>query len=330
LAKHFTTLLKVSVTAVGLIFVLYQASLAEIRAVLSAISWPWLAAAFLLVNAGLVIRAFRWFLLLRGLGISVPLPRLVGLYLVGNFFNAFLPSAFGGDVVRVLEIGRDVSRSVAAGTVLVDRMTGLMMLFLMALLFLPWHAAELPTGLLFVIVAVCVLGLLGGSLLLWPRLMWLLLEKVQQRLPERWLPLVQQPLNRLLHAITGVGHRALAGSLVVSIFFNLILVGWWTALGRSMGLAVPYTYYLLVVPILSVALLMPSIGGLGVRESIAPLLLLAAGLTRPEAVALSLLEFALVRLSGLLGAPVYLSGALSRHSDSSRRRQPMDPGPPSL
>jgi glycosyltransferase 2 family protein len=312
MVKHFTTLLKVGVTAVGLAFVLYQVPLAEIRTVLAGVSWRWLATAFLLVNAGLVVRAFRWFLLLRGLGISVPLPRLVGLYLVGNFFNAFLPSGFGGDVVRVLEFGRDVPRSVAAGTVLVDRMTGLLMLFLMALLFIPWHAAELPRGLLLTIVAVCTLGLIGGFLLLWPRFMSLVQEKVQRRLPQRWQPVVQRPLSRLLHAITGANYRALAGSLLVSIFFNLILIGWWAAIGRSMGLAVPYTYYLLVVPILSVTLLLPSIGGLGVRESIAPLLLLAAGLSRPEAVALSLLEFALVRLSGLLGAPVYLANGIAR------------------
>jgi glycosyltransferase 2 family protein len=315
-ARHFATFLKVSVTAAGLILVLYQVPLVEIQAVLAAVSWRWLAVAFLLVNAGLVIRAFRWFLLLRGLGVSVPLVRLVGLYLVGSFFNAFLPSGFGGDVVRVVEIGRDIPRSVAAGTVLVDRMTGLLMLFLMALLFIPWHTAELPPSLLFTIVAVCAVGLLGGGLLLWPQFMWLLQEKVQRRLPESWRPQVQSPLDRLLHAITGAGLRALAGSLIVSFFFNLILIGWWAAIGRSMNLAVPYTYYLLVVPILSITLLLPSIGGLGVRESVAPLLLLAAGLTRPEAVALSLLEFALVRLSGLLGAPVYLASTLSRQRES--------------
>jgi glycosyltransferase 2 family protein len=314
--KHFTTLLKVGVTAVGLAFVLYQAPLAEIRTVLTGVSWRWLAVAFLLVNAGLVVRAFRWYLLLRGLGVSVPLPRLIGLYLVGNFFNAFLPSGFGGDVVRVLEFGRDVPRSVAAGTVLVDRMTGLLMLFLMALLFVPWWAAELPRGLLITIVVVCTTGLIGGFALLWPPFMPLWQQRILQHLPERWRTVVQHPLDRLFQAITGAGPRALAGSLVVSVLFNLILIGWWGAIGRTLGLAVPYTYYLLVVPILSVTLLLPSIGGLGVRESVAPLLLAAAGLSRPEAVALSLLEFALVRLSGLLGAPVYLAGALTRDRDS--------------
>lgn len=317
--KHLATLFKVGVTAVGLVFALYQVPLAEIRAVLAGVSWRWLALAFLLVNAGLVVRAFRWFLLLRGLGISVPLPRLIGLYLVGNFFNAFLPSGFGGDIVRVVEMGRDVRRSVAAGSVLVDRMTGLLMLFLMALLSLPLRPAELPRGLLLTVIIICTAGLVSGFALLQPRFMALLQQKLLQRLPHRWLLVVQEPLNRLVRAIVGAGPRAIAGSLAVSVLFNLMLIGWWAAIGQSLGLAVPYTYYLLVVPILSVTLLLPSIGGLGVRESVAPLLLAAAGLSRPEAVALSLLEFALVRLSGLFGAPVYLANAVSNEKEVSER-----------
>ena len=41
------------------------------------------------------------------------------LYFVGNFFNAFLPSGFGGDVVRIIEIAEDVPGDVAVGTVIV-------------------------------------------------------------------------------------------------------------------------------------------------------------------------------------------------------------------
>jgi hypothetical protein len=61
------------------------------------------------------------------------------------------------------------------------------------------------------------------------------------------------------------------------------------------------------VPVLSLALLVPSIGGLGVRETLAPALFAGANLSADEAVALSLLVFALLRLTSLLGAPLYLA-----------------------
>ena len=73
-------------------------------------------------------------ILVRSLHADVPFKRLVELYFVGGFFNVFLPSGFGGDVVRILELAQDVPAGLAAGTVIIDRLTGLMMLFALALL----------------------------------------------------------------------------------------------------------------------------------------------------------------------------------------------------
>jgi glycosyltransferase 2 family protein len=306
LRKHFTTLLKITITAVGLYFALTQAPLAEVGQILTRIAWPWFFLAFILVNVSLVVRAWRWLLLLRGLGVSVRLPRLVALYFVGSFFNSFLPSGFGGDVVRVLALGKNTPRSTAAGTVLVDRLTGLLMLFAMALIALPFQAAGLPPDLSKGILLVCSLGLLGGLVLLSPRLLSLLAGWCGRWLPQSLSPSGNGAVARVWTAVQGSGQPAIRGALAISILFNLILVSWWMAAGQALGFTIAYTYYLLVVPILSVTLLVPSIGGLGVRESLAPLLFTAAGLTPTEAITLSLLEFTLVRLAGLLGGPIYM------------------------
>ena len=60
---------------------------------------------------------------LRGVGANIRLGRLAELYFVGNFFNMFLLSGFGGDVVRILEAARNVPGNIATGTVLLDRFT---------------------------------------------------------------------------------------------------------------------------------------------------------------------------------------------------------------
>ena len=146
--KHLSTLLKIGVTVAGLIFVLGQIDLSEIGPELANLRWSWLTTAFLLFTIGLVVRAYRWLLLLRGLGIPVAFKRLLELYFVGNFFNSFLPTGFGGDVVRVFEVSQDVPANVAAGTVIVDRLTGLLMLFVMALAALPFRPASFPDELL--------------------------------------------------------------------------------------------------------------------------------------------------------------------------------------
>jgi uncharacterized protein (TIRG00374 family) len=135
--KHLTTLLKLGVTLLGLIFVLTRFDIRDIGQTLQETDLFWILVGFLLVNASVVLRAYRWLLLVRGLHAEVSFGRLVELYYVGSFFNVFLPSGFGGDVVRILEISRDIPADIATGTVLIDRLTGLMMLFALALVALP-------------------------------------------------------------------------------------------------------------------------------------------------------------------------------------------------
>lgn len=319
MGKHGSTLLKVAVTVAGLAYVVWKVPLDTVGQVLITADWWWVLLALILVTASLVLRAYRWQLLLNGLGVTIRFGRLVELYFVGNFFNAFLPSGFGGDAVRILEVARDVPAGVAAGTVIVDRLTGLLMLFVMSLLALPLRPANFPVELALVIAAVSLVGLVGGLILLDGRLILRF---------GRWLPGPLSPAGdgfvaKVLQAVQGCGWPAVLGALGVSAIFNLMLVFWWAAVGYALGLTIPFTHYLLVVPILSVAMLVPSISGLGVRESLAPLLFSGGNLavSPAEAVALSLLVFVVLRLSSISGAFVYLFTIIR---DSRNRREKAD------
>jgi glycosyltransferase 2 family protein len=300
--KHFVNILKISVTLGGLFLVLRQVEVTAVLAVLQQANLWWVLVSFLLVNASLALRAYRWHILLRGSGAAVGFGRLLELYFVGNFFNMFLLSGFGGDVVRALEMSRDVPGAVATGTVILDRFTGLIMLFVMALLALPWRPAGLPEWLLWFIVG----GAAGGLALL-----FLLMEGRWLRRLGRWLPAFlspagEGPVARLLQAVEACGWRAVGGALAVSALFNLLLALWWKTSGLALGLDLSYGYMVLVVPVLSVLLLIPSVSGLGPSEMMAPTLFATAGIMAETAVALSFLVFLTVRFSGLLGAPVYL------------------------
>lgn len=126
-------------------------------------------------------------------------------------------------------------------------------------------------------------------------------------------------------AVDECGWRAVGGAMLVSLIFNLLQAAWWTTTSHSLGLSVPFGYMLLVVPLLSLAMLVPSIGGLGVREFLAPVLFSGAGLSAEEAIALTLLVFALERLSGLLGGPVYINATLrDRKKPRKEERQITD------
>jgi uncharacterized membrane protein YbhN (UPF0104 family) len=299
--RHAVTILKISVTLAGLVFILIQVEPAAILQNLVNSDPGWLLLTFLIFNASLVVRAFRWHLLLRGLGASVRFTRLVGLYFAGNFFNTFLPTSFGGDVVRAWEATADVSPAVSAGTVIVDRLTGLMALFMMALVALPFRPPDFPDDILLVTVLLAVVGLSAGVLLLEGSLF--------RRIGRRWAvfsPEGDGIVGRVLRTVNACGWRSVGMALLVSVAFNFMLAGWWWTAARSLGLEIPYTYLLLVIPILSVVLLIPSIGGLGPSEVVAPAVFAGAGVTPADAYTLSLLVFLVQRLSGLLGGLWYL------------------------
>ena len=300
--KYLGNFLKIGITLVGLVIVLRQVELEMVIRTLAGVKFGWVLVSFLLVNASLVLRAFRWSLLLRGVGANIRMSRLTELYFVGNFFNMFLLSGLGGDVVRIVEAARNVPGNIATGTVLLDRFSGLLMLFVMSLFAMPFR----PDGFPDFIVGFVVIGALGGLLFL-----LLLMQGRFLRWLGHWLPGPLKtegdtPIARLLDAVEGCGWRAVGGALVISLIFNMVLALWWKTSSLALGLSIPYSYFLLVTPVLSVLLLVPSVSGLGMRELAAPMLFAAAGLDVGTAVSLSFLVFLTVRFSGLLGAPIYL------------------------
>lgn len=300
--KNLSNLLKIGITVVGLAIVLSQIDLQQVWQSLMHAKISWVIAGFILATVSLSVRAYRWLLLLRGLGIQVRFSRLNELYFVGNFFNAFLPSGFGGDVVRVLEIAREVSASTAAGTVILDRLTGLIMLFVMALISLPLRPETFSANFSWIIIIGSLGGIIGGFILLEGRL----IRRFGRWLPGPLSPIGDTAVARLMQAVQGCGWKAIGQALAVSIGFNLILACWWLTSGLALGVTVSFSYYVLIMPILAVPLLLPSISGLGPRELLAPTLFAMAGVSAEIAVSVSLLVFIITRLTGLFGAPVYI------------------------
>ncbi|MFC1814571.1 lysylphosphatidylglycerol synthase transmembrane domain-containing protein, partial [Thermodesulfobacteriota bacterium] len=117
----------------------------RVGAVLESVGWKDILTATAAYQLGIFVRAYRWQVLLRAQGMRTPYCRLVQLYYIGTFFNTFLPSGFGGDVVKTYELSRQTSSGASAvSTVLVDRLMGLAVLLAMALVALPFSWRYVP------------------------------------------------------------------------------------------------------------------------------------------------------------------------------------------
>ena len=120
--------------SVALLWLLFsRVDLARLWSVARKASALWLVAALALYLAMVLISAWRWGLLLKAQGLDFSFGRLMSSFLVATFFNNFLPSNIGGDVIRIADTAPAAgSKTLATTVVLIDRGIGLLGLVLMA------------------------------------------------------------------------------------------------------------------------------------------------------------------------------------------------------
>lgn len=305
--KQLGNLLRIGISVGLLAWVLPRIGLDTLWQEIQSVRPGWLAVAFALNVAGTALRAFRWQALLGGLDLHVPIGRLIKLYFVGTFFNTFLPSGFGGDVVRVLEVAQDSRRAhEATGTVLVDRLTGILVLLAMALLALPFSLKLIPPALATGLAGLAVAGLVGGWLLFQQKLLGRLIGLIPDGLPLG----VKTQVEKLYAAIAGPGARALRQALVISLAFNILLILTNYTIALSVGVQVSLHYFFLFVPPTSLALMVPTVGGLGAREWVYTELWPQVGVGPAQAGAMSLLNYGVNAATGVIGGAIYAGESL--------------------
>jgi glycosyltransferase 2 family protein len=290
--------------SIGLLtWVLLRVGVSNLLTIFATLDWGLYALALGLSTLSMGLRAYRWWLLLDAVQVRVNYWRVVYLYYIGAFYNTFLPTGFGGDVMRVVEFGRGASSSQAAGTVIVDRLTGFVMLFVLALAALPFTYHLLPEAMRWALVGVSVSVILGAALLFEGRL----LRRLTARFPHALSLAGDAWLGRTYAVITACGWKAIALALFWSLMFNLLHIGASALVGLALGLSVPISVYFVFVPLATVALLIPiTVNGLGFRESIYLALFPQTGVSGPQATAFSLGTYSLDLLDGLVGGLIYL------------------------
>src|SRR5579859_4207330 len=151
--------------------------------------------ALLLAFASTVVKSWRWGVIMHWRGMQFSQFYFMVMYLIGIFFNNFLPSGLGGDVVRAYETARDTGRGAESfSTVLIERGGGMLVVFGIGGLFALTTGDALPIA--FKLLAVGLF--LGGLIAVWA--LWLdvtgkILAAVGARLPRQlsgiWLKIMR-------------------------------------------------------------------------------------------------------------------------------------------
>ena len=237
--------------------------------------------------------AWRWKIVANGLGAELSLPAAVGAYYRSVFLNLTLPGGVVGDVHRAVTHGRDVNdvrralRAVvwerAAGQVVQVAVTVVVLLALPS----PVHAA-MPL----VVCALVVVALAGGIV-------------VRVRRPAR-------ARGRSVAAV------ALASALVVGGHAVTFLIA-----ARTAGATVPVSRMLPLALLVMAVMVLPSVGGWGLREGGAAWVFASAGLGAQQGVATGVVYGVMVLVASLPGAAVLVVSWSRRIRPPQRRERPL-------
>src|SRR5438552_1816032 len=129
--KILITVLQIAVTVGMLIWVFHDPNQrAKMVEALRTADYRWVGAGILSYGLVEVFAAFRWQILLRVQKIRLSFPRVAGLFLIGMFYNQFLPGGTGGDIIKSYLLLKETSDKKAGAllAVVFDRLIGLVAL----------------------------------------------------------------------------------------------------------------------------------------------------------------------------------------------------------
>jgi uncharacterized protein (TIRG00374 family) len=327
--KHIFLLLRILVVAVGVAWAAAWVSREQ--------RWKNLAAIFLRMNLGIFALAlavfvvsqvtigFRWWLLLRTQSIYISLWAAVRLHFLGLFYNNFMPSSVGGDLLRAWYVTKHTDkRFEAALSVFVDRIIGLLSTLVIAaffyLLFMHGQTnavtftgqsrplemfAEYRRVILAVVAALAVVF----CLLMLHRRGRALVQGVWSRIRIHGA----RAFGRLRDAIYIYCSKPLAILEVFGLTVALqilTITGFWF-LGVNLGITASIKYYYVFFTLTWVLGALPvSIGGAVVVEGLlAYLFVHFAGVEAEAALALALCQRVVWMIASLPGAAIHLIGA---------------------
>jgi len=293
---------KIVVSAALLYLALRKVNPSELVSRLTVTSLFWIGMAIAVTFLQIFVLSVRWRGISEECAAPLELGRAMRYNVIGAFFNQTLPSAIGGDAVRLWLVARaGASWRAATYSIFVDRAIGLIALAIVIVAGLPWSYQLITdiqgrSALLLVDFAALAggLGFMIFGVLNWP---WL----------KSWWA------TQHIHACAVITNRVLfsrsKGLLIatLSLLVHVLTVVLAWCVVRSIDAPVSFgQVFLLIPPVMLITMLPISIAGWGLREASMGLAFGFAGLAANEGVNVSLLFGMVSFIVGAFGGLVWI------------------------
>jgi len=278
----------------------------------SQINFLLLVIAFLVYLIRLIPCALRWVVVGKISGYILSFGESFYGYMIGGFFNTFLPTGRGGDAIRAIVIAqkRKFSLGGIMGTILVERFSGMFVTVIIALsaCFVASSSIPMLRDALPSVIILSILLVIFGIVVLSPQFFKLYL-KIVKKLP------FQKFWNSItdLMQVFQVSRKYPKDFFLVSVysFFNqaiFIFTGFIIA-KAIWGFNAPWYSFPIVIPMIFVAELLPSIGGYGIREAGYVVFFAWFGVDKEHAVVFGIIQLVFLWISALMGAVFFILGS---------------------
>lgn len=292
--------IKLGISSVALLYILlFRIDFTKFYTVLKSINPGWFALALFLHIFGYLISGLRWKAISGKLDIKLPLSFFVKSYLVSTFFGFFLPSRFGGDVIRIGDMSSREEISSGISTVFYERVVGLFSLVILGTLALAVSPPKVQ-GLLFFSIAILGSVLVITSVLLLKPEMLLILPtkgKIGEKLFKTHQSFARLKSSRLFIKI-------LAWSFLLQI--NVIIHYW--AIGKAVGIKAPLVSYFFLIPTMLILMAIPiTFQGIGIRDYFAISVFPIYGASVEQGFLFSSVDFTIAIILAFVGFIVYIT-----------------------
>ncbi len=253
-----------------------------------------------------VLSVQRWRTILAK-DIPMPYRKLLSYYFIGMFFNNFLPTMVGGDVIKGYYLYKTSRRGdVSVTSIFMDRYSGFTaLIFLTTIAVIIGYPVIRGTALpgFFVLL---IGGYVFASLVIWvgPLHNWAmaLMAKIH-------FYGINKKIDSLYKAL--MGYKSHPDILIKVFSYSLVvqagvIICYWL-LGIGLGMELSLIYFFLFIPLATVISMLPvSLAGLGIREGAFVYLFTRVGATPEEALTLSLMWFAIMVVVSIVGGVEYV------------------------
>ncbi len=252
---------------------------------------------FLLVlciySLGQTLSAYKWSLISKHTGFTCTLRQYIRLYFQGIFYNQFLPTGVGGDIIKGYFLYQHDKSHLkpddAAATVLFDRISGVLVLLILLLMGNILYFKQLPAW-----VNLLQLGGIAAIMLGTGLLVYLSYQRSRFKHPL---------ISRILFFTHLYIDKTLIKITAVSVLFHFMVLTIHIIIGWDLNLNISWSYYLVLYPATAILTSLPiSLNGMGIREWAYIFFLGLVGITSSAAFIFALYWSVLMLVTGLIGA----------------------------